>query len=137
MIWSGFCSLCCLFGIVSFHSSSVYHPLETRLSLSTYMWGSMCIMRRLHLARSCATSPDNSLSDKSLLMLSNHPRFGIPLLLFPGTSIVITFLPRYSFSLLNTCPYYFNLLPCTDLDISSTFDVPIIEAVYSKVFPFA
>ena len=37
MIWSGFCSLCCLFGIVSFHSSSVYHPLETRLSLPLFL----------------------------------------------------------------------------------------------------
>ena len=32
----------------------------------------MCLMRRLHLAASCASSPHNSLSDKSFLMLSNH-----------------------------------------------------------------
>ena len=37
MIWSGFCSLCCLFWIVYFHSSSVYHPLETRLSLPLFL----------------------------------------------------------------------------------------------------
>ena len=52
--------------------------------------GSMCLMRRLHLARSCASSPDNSLSDKSFLMLSNHLLFGLPLLLFLGASIPIT-----------------------------------------------
>ena len=83
-------------------------------------------MRRLHLTQSCASSPDNSLSDKSLLMLSNHLRFGLPLLLFPGTSILITLLPTYSFSLLNTCPYHFNLLSCTFLDISHTFVVRLI-----------
>ena len=83
-------------------------------------------MRRLHLARSWASSLDNSLSDKSFLMLSNHLRFGLPLLLFPGTSIAITLLPTYSSSLLNTCPYHFNLLYCTFLDISPTFVVPLI-----------
>ena len=31
------------------------------------------------LTRSCASSPDNSLSDKSFLMLSHHLRFGLPL----------------------------------------------------------
>ena len=34
-------------------------------------------------------------------MLSNHLRFGLPLVLFPGTSITITLLPTYSSSLLN------------------------------------
>ena len=65
-----------------------------------------------------------SLSDKSFLMMSNHLRFG--LLLLPGTSIVITLLPTYSSSLLNTCPYHFNLLCCTFFDISPTFVVPLI-----------
>ena len=83
-------------------------------------------MRRLHLARSCASSLDNSLSDKSFPMLSNHLRFGLPLLLFPGTSVAITLLPTYSSSLLNTCPYHFNLLSCTFLDIYPTFVVPLI-----------
>ena len=44
--------------------------------------GSMFLMIRLHLTRSCASSPDNSFSDKSFLVLSNHFRFGLPLLLF-------------------------------------------------------
>ena len=64
--------------------------------------GSLFLIRRLHLTRYCASSPDNSLSDKSFLMLSNHLRFGLPLLLFPGISIAITLLPTHSFSVLNT-----------------------------------
>ena len=86
---------------------------------------SMCLMRRLRFALPCASSLDNSLSFKSFLMLSNHLRFGLPVLLFPGTSIAITLFPTYSSSLLNTCPYHFNLLSCTFLDISPTLVVPL------------
>ena len=86
----------------------------------------MCLVRRLHLVRSCASSLDNSLSDKSFLVLSNHLRFGLRLLLFPGTSIAMTLLPTYSYSLLNTCQYHINLLSCTFLAISPTFVVPLI-----------
>ena len=86
----------------------------------------MCLVRRLHLDRSCASSSDNPLSDKSFLMLSIHLRFGLPLLLFPGTSIPDTLFPTYSSSLLETCPYHFNLLSCSFLDISPTFVVPLI-----------
>ena len=43
----------------------------------------MFLMRRLDLSRSCASSLDNSLFDKSFLMLSNHLLFSLPLLLFP------------------------------------------------------
>ena len=93
---------------------------------SHFYVGSMCLMRRLHLGRSCASSSDNPLSDKSFLMLSSHLRFGLPLLLFPGTSIPITLFPTYSSSLLETCLYHFNLLSCTFLDISHTFVVPLI-----------
>ena len=93
--------------------------------LSHFYVGSMFLMRCLHLTRSCASSPDNSLSDKSFLMLSDHLRFGLPLLLFPGTSITITLLPTYSSSVLNTCPDYFNQLSCTLLDISATFIVSL------------
>ena len=70
----------------------------------------MCLVRRLHLGRSCASSSDNPLSDKSFLMLSNHLRFGLTLLLFPGTSIPITLFPTYSYSLLETCPLQPTLL---------------------------
>ena len=88
------------------------------LIFSHFYVGSMCLMRLLHLARSCVSSLDNSFSDKSFPMVSIHLRFGLPLLLFPGTSIAITLLPTYSSSLLSTCPYHFNLLSCTFLDIS-------------------
>ena len=50
----------------------------------------MFLMRRLHGTRSCASSSDNSLSDKSCLVLSNHLRFGLPLLLFRGTVLVFS-----------------------------------------------
>ena len=59
-------------------------------------------------------------------MLSSHSHFGLPLLLFPGTSIPITLLPMHSSSLLNTYAYHFNLLSCNFLDISPTFVVPLI-----------
>ena len=74
----------------------------------------------------CVSSPDSSLSDKSFLMLSNHLRFGLPLLLFHSTSITITLLPTHSSCLLNTCPYHFKLLSCTFLDISPTVAIPVI-----------
>ena len=93
---------------------------------SHFYVGSMCLVRRLHLDRSCASSSDNPLSDKSFLMLSIHLRFGLPLLLFAGISIPNTLFPTYSSSLLETCPYHFNLLSCTFLDISPTFVVPLI-----------
>ena len=96
------------------------------LIFSHFYVGSMCLMRLLHLARSCVSSLDNSFSEKSFLMLSIHFLFGLPLLLFPCTSIAITLLPTYSSSLLSTCPYHFNLLSCTFLDISPTFVVPLI-----------
>ena len=83
-------------------------------------------MRLLHLARSCVSSLDNSFSDKSFPMVSIHLRVGLPLLLFPGTSIAITLLPTYSSSLLSTCPYHFNLLSCTFLYISPIFVVTLI-----------
>ena len=94
--------------------------------LSHFYVGSMFAMKCFHLIRSCASSLDNSLSDKFLLMFSNHLRFGLPLLLFPGTSITITLLPTYSSSLLNSCPYHFNLLSYTFLEIYPTFVVPLI-----------
>ncbi len=84
-------------------------------------------MRCLHLSRSCASSADNSLSYESFPMLSNHIRFGLTLLLFPGTSFTITLLPTCSSSL-NACPYHFNLSTFlyTCLYISPTFAVTLI-----------
>ena len=90
--------------------------------------GSVFLLRRLHLTRSCDSSPDNSLSDKSFLLLSKHIRFVLPFLLFPSISITITLWPTYYSSLLNIRPYYFNigLLSCAFLQISPTFVVPLI-----------
>ena len=91
--------------------------------LSHFYVGLMIVIRRLNLTRSCASSPDSSLSDKSLLMLSNHlHRSSSPFP--PGPSI--TRLPIYSYSLLKTCSYHFHLLSCTFLDISPTFVVPLV-----------
>ena len=88
------------------------------------MWGSMIGMSRLHVAWPCASSPDQSWA-KSCVMPSIHIRFGLPFLLFPGTSTNITVLPHNPSSLLITCPCHFiNLRSCTFLDISPTFVVP-------------
>ena len=97
----------------SHHIMRCHWLLLLFLIFSHFYVGSMCLMRLLHLARSCVSSLDNSFSDKSFPMVSIHLRFGLPLLLFPGTSIPIPLLPTYSSSLLNTCPYHFNLLSCT------------------------
>ena len=40
---------------------------------------------------------------------SKNLLFGLPLFLFPSTSISIIFLPTYSWSLLMTCPYHLSL----------------------------
>ena len=93
--------------------SKLHSELLLFLIFSHFYVGSMCLMRRLHLARACGSSLDKSFSDKSFPMVSIHLRFGLPLLLFPGTSITIALLPTYSSSLLITCPYNFNLLSCT------------------------
>ena len=77
--------------------------VEIYIPLSHLYVGSLFLIRCLHLTRSCTSAPGSALSDISFLMLSNHLRFGLLLLLFPGTSIPITLLPTYSSSLLNTC----------------------------------
>ena len=51
------------------------------------------------------TSPISSFTTSKNLL------FGLPLLLFPGNSISIIFLPTYSLSLLMTCLYHFSLPP--------------------------
>ena len=50
----------------------------------------MFLMRQLRWTRYWASSTGNSLSNNLFLMLSTHLRFGLPLLLFPGTFITIT-----------------------------------------------
>ena len=49
------------------------------------------------------TSPISSFTTSKNLL------FGLPLLLFPGNSISIIFLPTYSWSLLMTRPYHLSL----------------------------
>ena len=84
-------------------------------------------MRRFQLIRHCVSSNDSSLTDKWFLMLSNHLRFELPLLLFHGTSINITHLPTHPSSHLNTCPYHFKLyFPAFFWDISPTFAISLI-----------
>ena len=57
---------------------------STSASFPTVMWGSMFLIGRLQLAKSCASSPHSSFSDKLFLMLSNHLRLGLPLVLSPA-----------------------------------------------------
>ena len=78
--------------------------------LSYLYVGSMFLTRCLHLTQSCTSSPDSYLSHKSFPMLSNHLRFGIPLLLFPEP-------PSPSLS----CPYIFLLFSIHALTISTYF----------------
>ena len=73
-------------------------------------------MRRLDLARSCAPSPDNSLSDlsRSWWTLSNHLRFGLPLLFTRHVHHSLERLPTHSSSLYmpiryTTSTYFFAL----------------------------
>ena len=67
---------------------------------SHFYVGSMCLMRRLHLGRSCASS-DNPLSDKLFLMLSNHLRFNLFNLQFVYMLISIGVPARDRFNLFN------------------------------------
>ena len=65
----------------------------------------MFLMIRFQLTRHCTSSPYSPFSDKSFLILSNHFRLGLPLRLFPDTSITTTLAhigPMYSSSLLNS-----------------------------------
>ena len=49
--------------------------------------------------------------------------FSLSLLLFPGNSISIIFLPTYSWSLLMTCPYHLNLSSLIFIPNRSTLTV--------------
>ena len=52
--------------------------------------------------------------------------FGLPLFFFPGNSISITLLPKYSWSLLMTCPYHLNLPFLIFIPNSSTLNLPLM-----------
>ena len=86
-------------------------------------------MRRLHLARSCASCPDNSLRQIVTDVVQPPPIWSsspcLPRHLHHHHSLA-----HILFSVVNTCPYHFNLLSCTSVDISSTFVVaPIHNSV--------
>ena len=83
-------------------------------------------MRRPHLARSCSSSPHNSLSNKVVIDVIQLPPLWSSSPSFPRHLHPINLFPMYSYSLLNTCPYHFSLLSCTFVDISPTFVVPLI-----------
>ena len=54
---------------------------------------------------------------------SKNLLFGLPLLLFPGNSISIIFLPAYSWSLLMTCPNHLSLPSLIFISNRSTLTV--------------
>ena len=70
-------------------------------------------MRRLHLARSCASFPDSPFSDKYFLMMSNQHGFDLPLLLFSGASTILSALSSLPMTWyrtdLTTCCAHFPL----------------------------
>ena len=63
----------------------------------------------LHIFLSSTSVSFTPTSRISSFTASKNLLFGLPLLLFPGNSISIIFLPTYSWSLLMTCPYHFSL----------------------------
>ena len=63
----------------------------------------------LHIFLSLMSISFTPTSFISSFITSKNLLFGLPLLLFPGNSISIIFLPTYSWSLLMTCPYHLNL----------------------------
>ena len=72
--------------------------------------------------------------------LSNHLQFGLPLLIFPCTSVPIALLHTQSSYLLITRPYHLNFLSWTFFEISPTFVVPLIlsfciRSTFDSVLP--
>ena len=63
----------------------------------------------LHIFLSSTSVSFTPTSCISSFTASKNLLFGLPLLLFPGNSISIIFLPTYSWSLLMTCPYHLSL----------------------------
>ena len=103
--------------------------------LSHFYVGSMFLMRRLHLAWSWAFSPDNSL--RQVLMLSNHLRFGLPLLLLQVVPDVIQ--PRYGITVL-WCKrtiniYMFGQVKWERATYCSELDQPVTINARYKVRP--
>ena len=70
-------------------------------------WPQRIIILHIFLSSmSISFTPTSSISS---FTTSENLLFGLPLFLFPDNSISIIFLPKYSWSLLMTCPYHLSL----------------------------
>ena len=97
---------------------------------------SLLLMNRLHLTPSCASSPDNYPSDKSFMMLSNHLRFGLRLLLFHRHHPLSCTHVFLLFSIINMPGLHFDILSCSVLDIFRTFVVSIIPSMCHNIMVY-
>ena len=79
-------------------------------------WPQRIIILHIFLSSTSVSFTSSFTASKNLL-------FGLPLLLFPGNSISIIFLPTYSWSLLMTCPYQLSLLSLIFISNCSTLTV--------------
>ena len=77
----------------------------------------------LHVFLSSTSVSFAPTSPISSFTTSKNRLFGFPLLLFPGNSISMTFLPTYSWSLLMTCPYHLSLPSLNFIPNRSTLTV--------------
>ena len=91
--------------------------------LSHFYVGSMFLMRRFHLTRFCASSPDSFLSNKSFLMLSNHLEFRSSSPSFPAP-------PSPSLSCLRI-----RLVFSTHAHTTSTYFIPCQIIRFLAIFP--
>ena len=74
------------------------------------------------------TSPISSFTTSRNLL------FGLPLFLFSGNSISITLFPKYSWSLLMTCPYHFSLPSLSFIPNCSTLTLPLMYSFLILAF---
>ena len=93
----------------------IFSPLET---ISTSLWASL--YHNLPVQSVFCNVSCQFVFVMSSRLLSVHLSLGRPLLLFPVTSMSITFLDRLSASLLLTCPYQCNRFCLRNVDIWHT-----------------
>lgn len=97
--------------------------------------GSPLWMRLLHAFMLLAIFGFKFFSPRSPLMLLIYLRLGLPLLLFPCTSISMILLPTWSSpTLILKCPYHLNLDSWIFLEISVTFTVPLMYSFLIWLF---
>ena len=93
----------------------------------------------LHIFLSSTSVSFTPTSCISSFTASKNLLFGLPLLLFPGNSISIIFLPTYSWSLLMTCPYHLSLpslifIPnCSTLTVLLMFSFLILSFLVTPI----